>query len=71
MTTAWRKATFSSDNAHCVKIRFDGPRRAPGRTPRNAHLGDLEPTPPASPPTTGAVPSPELSTVVHPVARKK
>ena len=43
MTTTWRKSTFSADNAHCVKIRFDGPHVLVGDT-KNTHLGDQEPT---------------------------
>ncbi len=43
MTTTWRKATASSDNAYCVKIRFDGPDVLLGDT-KNAHLGAAEPT---------------------------
>lgn len=43
MTTGWRKSTFSGDNAHCVKIRFDSPHILLGDT-KNAHLGDHEPT---------------------------
>ena len=43
MTTGWRKSTFSSDNAYCVKVRFDGPDVLLGDT-KNAHLGDHEPT---------------------------
>lgn len=42
MTTTWRKATFSGDNSHCVKVRFDGPDVVLGDT-KNAHLGDHEP----------------------------
>ena len=42
MTTDWRKSTFSGDNAHCIKIRFDGPHVLLGDT-KNAHLGDNEP----------------------------
>lgn len=42
MTTAWRKATASSDNSHCVKIRFDGQDVLLGDT-KNHHLGDDEP----------------------------
>lgn len=43
MNTGWRKATASSDNAHCVKIRFDGDDVRLGDT-KNAHLGEGEPT---------------------------
>ena len=43
MTTTWRKSTFSGDNSHCVKIRFDGPDVLLGDT-KNTHLGDHEPT---------------------------
>jgi Domain of unknown function (DUF397) len=42
MNTGWRKSTFSGDNSHCVKIRFDGPDVLLGDT-KNAHLGDAEP----------------------------
>jgi hypothetical protein len=42
MNTDWRKATFSGDNAHCVKVRFDGPDVLLGDT-KNTHLGTAEP----------------------------
>jgi len=42
MNTSWRKATASSDNAYCVKVRFDGPDVLLGDT-KNAGLGDREP----------------------------
>lgn len=43
MTTGWRKATASGDNASCVKVRFDGPDVVLGDT-KNAHHGAEEPT---------------------------
>lgn len=42
MNTGWRKATASSDNASCVKVRFDGQDVLLGDT-KNVHLGDQEP----------------------------
>jgi hypothetical protein len=42
MNTGWRKATASSDNPYCVKVRFDGPDVLVGDT-KNAGLGDHEP----------------------------
>jgi hypothetical protein len=40
MNTGWRKATASSDNSHCVKVRFDGQDMLLGDT---KNLGDVEP----------------------------
>jgi hypothetical protein len=42
MNAGWHKATFSGDNAYCVKVRFDGPDVLVGDT-KNAGLGDREP----------------------------
>ena len=42
MTTTWRKATASSDNPYCVKVRFDGADVLLGDT-KNADLGAREP----------------------------
>jgi hypothetical protein len=42
MTTGWRKSTFSSDNASCIKIRFDGPHVLLADT-KTTYLGDPEP----------------------------
>lgn len=42
MNTGWRKATASGDNAHCVKVRFDGQDVLLGDT-KNFRLGDAEP----------------------------
>jgi hypothetical protein len=42
MNTGWRKATASSDNSHCVKVRFDGPDVLLGDT-KHTHLGADEP----------------------------
>lgn len=56
MTTGWRKSTFSSDNAYCVKIRFDGPHILLGDT-KNAHLGTEEPI--------LRIPAPHWPTTLH------
>jgi uncharacterized protein DUF397 len=42
MNTDWRKATASSDNSHCVKVRFDGRDVVFGDT-KNQGLGAAEP----------------------------
>lgn len=42
MNTDWRKATASSDNSHCVKVRFDGRDVLLGDT-KNHDLGAAEP----------------------------
>lgn len=42
MNTGWRKATASSDNSHCVKVRFAGQDVLLGDT-KNFRLGDAEP----------------------------
>jgi hypothetical protein len=42
MTTGWFKSTASSDNSHCVKVKFDGAFALLGDT-KHHHLGDSEP----------------------------
>jgi hypothetical protein len=42
MNNGWFKATASSDNSHCVKVRSDGSDVLLGDT-KNDHLGDREP----------------------------
>lgn len=42
MNRNWFKASASSDNAHCVKVCFDGGTVLVGDT-KNDHLGDREP----------------------------
>jgi hypothetical protein len=42
MTTSWRKSTYSSDNASCIKVRFDGSHILLADT-KTTHLGDSEP----------------------------
>jgi phosphoglycolate phosphatase-like HAD superfamily hydrolase len=42
MKTGWFKSSASSDNAHCVKIRFDDDTVMVGDT-KNDHLGAAQP----------------------------